>query len=441
MKRTLARVRLALLACVLLLPLILLLLRRQDGAPPTCPSLLSELQLPADQSAAWRAAEHAAQAERRQLELLQQQLQSKGVTASEKRRVAYATPLSSSQLRAALSDCQRRLERLRAEADGLLPPAAPRPLLHALPPHTQRSVDVSFLLQYFRQPARLAPLVQRLHSCSAAWAAEGLRSELIANVDSRGDAAAWEQAQLDSGSFLTVVHSHDLHELGGYNRGAALARGRLLVMLQDDELPPAGDCAWLAPFLAPFALRPQLGALTQRGGYYWFPEELGRRGALEHMRAPDAGPRFLDPQLNQPFEYLATFAFAPTAFRAAAFADVGGLDESFAPLPGDCGIYADSELSLRLWAAGWQVAHAAPAFERAAEAEGGSKKGEAAVHCRVRQARLNYAAAVRRFPEPFTRQLAQRVAALNGNLTRRFEGPAPWERPVAEGGLGFAPVV
>jgi GT2 family glycosyltransferase len=407
----------------------------------SCPSLLPELQLQPDQAAEWRTAEHAWQAERRHLELVQQQLQSKGVTASERRRTAYATPLSAVQLRAELAATERRLESLRRAADVFVPPSLARPLLSALPPHSVRSVNVSFILQYYKQPTRLAPLVQRLHGCLPAWAVAGLTAELLVNVDSRGDAASWEAAQLTSGAFLTVIHSHNLHELGGYNRGAALARGRLLVMLQDDELPPAGDCAWLPPLLAPFALRPQLGALTQRGGYYWFPEELGRAGALQHMRAPDSGPRFADPALSgAPFEWLSTFAFAPVAFRAAAFAAVGGLDESFAPLPGDCGIYADSEMSLRLWAAGWQVAHVGPVFERAAEHEGGTKKGAAAAQCRMRQARLNYAAAVRRFPEPFTRQVAERVAALNSNLTRRFhDGPAPWEYSRADGGLGFNP--
>ena len=53
------------------------------------------------------------------------------------------------------------------------------------------------------------------------------------------------------------------------------------------------------------------------------------------------------------------------------------------------------------------------------------------------QTHLNYHATVRRFPVDFTRSVLRHVAALNGNLTRLFEGPAPWEHPARSGGLGL----
>ena len=45
---------------------------------------------------------------------------------------------------------------------------------------------------------------------------------------------------------------------------------------------------------------------------------------------------------------------APFAFRAAAYVEVGGLDEGLAE-PGECAIAQDYELSTRLWLSGWQV--------------------------------------------------------------------------------------
>ena len=41
--------------------------------------------------------------------------------------------------------------------------------------------QVSFLLQYFRRPWMIAPIVEALHSCSE------VATELVVNVDSPGD--------------------------------------------------------------------------------------------------------------------------------------------------------------------------------------------------------------------------------------------------------------
>ena len=245
----------------------------------------------------------------------------------------------------------------------------------------------------------------------------------------------------------------------GYNRGAALARGEFLYALQDDDLPPADSCGWLTDALAAFAAWPRLAALTHRGGYFWFPYELGDP---ERIRAADEGPLFRDPRTGGRFEFLSTLAYGPVAFRAAAYRGVGGMDETMSPARGDCGIYADADLALRLWAAGWYVAHAPPRFERG-PMEGGSSHASAVREaCYTRQARadalscrcvcdaaaltqplfaqrhLNYHATARRFPAPFTMGILQRVADLNALLTREFEGPAPWEHPRARGGLGVS---
>lgn len=54
--------------------------------------------------------------------------------------------------------------------------------------------------------------------------------------------------------------SDNLHEVHGYNRLAEMARGRVLVFMQDDELPPRG-CGWAHYVLEQFGRHPRLGAI------------------------------------------------------------------------------------------------------------------------------------------------------------------------------------
>ena len=59
---------------------------------------------------------------------------------------------------------------------------------------------------------------------------------------------------------MTPVLSNNLHEVHGYNRLSGIARGRVLVIMQDDDMPP-DSCAWLGYLLAEFERFPLLGAL------------------------------------------------------------------------------------------------------------------------------------------------------------------------------------
>lgn len=432
--------------------------------------------------AAWREAEYAAQAALRKVADLQQRVRAKSPLATEKKRAAYASSAGRDELKALLRRAERDVAQLQSRANALRSSGPATPLLTRLPRSRVRAVNVSFVLQYYNKPLNVLPIAQRLYGCTRGRLGAGgsllpgLTSELVAHVDSRGDAAAWEEAlsATAEGSFVTVILSDNLHEVHGalvllvatlavtnrttgYNRGAALARGDVLVMLQDDDVPPE-DCSWLTEHLASFARWPRLAAVSHRGGYFWFPEEMGDK---EHMRAPDvAGPLFSDPASGRPFEFMSTLAYGPVAFRADAYRDVGGMDEALTPERGDCGMYADAEFALRLWANGWQVAHSAPVFHRGPHDGGSSHVGNARVLCYTKQARphcrappphvlfsprngrlpqthLNYHATVRRFPMGFTRGVLRSVAALNSNLTRRFEGPAPWEHPARSGGLGL----
>ncbi|KAG2484311.1 hypothetical protein HYH03_016854 [Edaphochlamys debaryana] len=160
---------------------------------------------------------------------------------------------------------------------------------------------VSVLLNYFRRPRKIGPLVDDLEE---ACVETGVACELVVNVDNPHEAAAWAAAAACRPGFVVPVFSHNLHEARGYNRAARMARGDIL----DDQLPPINP-RWLTDLAALFRAYPRLGVLVD---------------------------------------------FAPMAFRASAFWSLGGLEEGWS-LRGDCGITSDFEVSMRAWAAGWMV--------------------------------------------------------------------------------------
>lgn len=83
--------------------------------------------------------------------------------------------------------------------------------------------NVSFILQYFKHPDNVAPLVAALAGCRAQM--PGLTAELLANVDNPEDAPLWMAARSASGDFVVPVFSHNVHEERGYNRLARMATG------------------------------------------------------------------------------------------------------------------------------------------------------------------------------------------------------------------------
>ena len=176
---------------------------------------------------------------------------------------------------------------------------------------------------------------------------------MVVNVDNPDDAAAWGAVANATGGFVTVILSPNVHELRGYTRGAAVASGDVLVLLQDDDVP-TGSCEWLSNLTALFAAKPRMGAvalkkacivnnMAQSCGWAWGEEVV----------------RYEDPRLNGlRYQYATVADFSPLAVRATAYADVGGCDEGAAP-PGESGIMLDFELTARMWAAGWHVSQMA----------------------------------------------------------------------------------
>ena len=263
----------------------------------------------------------------------------------------------------------------------------------------------------------------------AAGIPPGTTSELIVNVDSRGDEAAWGAAvaRTANGSFATVLLSNNLHEIHGYNRAAAVARGDIVVFLQDDTLPPS-ECHWTADLLARFNAFPKLAAVGMNVAEFWFPTTAHYVGGhnMQHRMSPHS---ILYRHKGVPFQFVAVADYGPYAVRASAFAAVGGLDEAMGQ-PGDCGIVTDYELSLRFWTAGWQVGHMRMRDGmRSGTGVGGTHANEKVqLQCWRRQITLNADFLTRRYSLDDGRAVFRQVQALNGRLEAAFEGPPLWEK-------------
>lgn len=129
-----------------------------------------------------------------------------------------------------------------------------------------------------------------------------------------------------------------------------------------------------------------------------------------------------------PFQFVSVADYAPYGLRADAFREIGGLDEGFAS-EGECGIFSDYELSLRLWTSGWQVGQLK--LERGFESnvQGASHIDPiAGGRCWGVQAQLAGDALKARYDAEDCRAIFEQVKGLNGGLEKRFEGPALWEK-------------
>uniref|UniRef100_A0A7S0R483 Glycosyltransferase 2-like domain-containing protein n=1 Tax=Chlamydomonas leiostraca TaxID=1034604 RepID=A0A7S0R483_9CHLO len=244
-------------------------------------------------------------------------------------------------------------EMLRLAMDGVIPPvsagAAVPCVQRRLNPRLYNRVTpvVSFLLQYYKRPWFIPALVQGVQQCAAA-----MPVELVVNVDSPGEHAVWAGLAMNatytaSANFSVVpVFSANVHEARGYNRAAALARGRYIVILQDDEMAP-GDCtAWLPNLVTIFERWPAMGVVGLRNPVIGPGPDF------------DNGARrfFTDPSTGVAMHWVYVTDFAPLAARRSALRAVGGIDEGMME-PGQCAIITDWELCKRMWTAGYQVSY------------------------------------------------------------------------------------
>ncbi len=201
--------------------------------------------------------------------------------------------------------------------------------------------QVSLILPVHSQPELAAACVRAIVATAT------VPYELIV-VDDTATAAVKELTRRIPGATV-IVNEENLGYTGSLNRGAALARGRFLVLLNDDTVPQAGwleamvGCAESAPdvgIVVPMYLDTD-GSLKEAGSIVWHDgsaQNFGRgdadtgRSRYRHRREVDYG------------------SGACLLIRAELFRAVGGLDECFAPA-----YYEDVDLCFAAREAGSRV--------------------------------------------------------------------------------------
>jgi len=254
----------------------------------------------------------------------------------------------------------RMLQVLRAEGIGVLVAKLRRRLgttpLHALPkPHLLR----------FRQPypaLRLASAAEprvsiiipvhnhfaHTYHCLAALAAHGAPCgwEVIVVDDASSDETAAALAQI--AGIRVVRNRRNLGFVETCNRGAGVARGEIVVFLNNDTQVQPG---WLAPVLALFDERACAGIVGSRlvypdgrqqeaGGIVFGDGSAWNYGHLDDPHKPE-------------FCYVRAVDYvsgAALAIRRTLFEGLGGFGQAFAP-----GYYEDADLAFRVREAGFEV--------------------------------------------------------------------------------------
>jgi glycosyltransferase involved in cell wall biosynthesis len=228
----------------------------------------------------------------------------------------------------------RRIYFLRRQAKRLRkhPPAANLREYNAKP-------RLSALIQLFNKRDNIGGIVTALIQSDV--------DEIIVLDDGSSDGALEILPGLLTGKNHFVIRSNDLFEVRTYSRGLDFARGEIVALLQDDDLPPA-DGAWVRAALDLFDRFPRLAVLGGRDGLELqaAPAEAGALPKVTYRMVRhrnDAGP-------DTQFDFVDVVNRAPMFLRREAIQRLGGIDNAFAPFQCD-----DVDICLRAWKAGLHV--------------------------------------------------------------------------------------
>lgn len=227
---------------------------------------------------------------------------------------------------------------------------------------------LSLIVLSFNHRDNVAPIVDGLRRTIA--------DELIVCDDGSldGSERVWQPLLTGANDFL--IRSNDVHDSRAYNRAAAYARGEVIAVLQDDDLPPASG-EWAERALDLFDRYPRLAVL---GGHQGWQLDLSapadkvrwraiygyREGKWRHVSEIP----FCDPATGVPFMFVQGVSIGPIFYRREVFQALGGFTLAYSA-PGEVGMLVDHELSLRAWLAGYQVAvHGPIPFTRHVSGQG-----------------------------------------------------------------------
>ncbi|GAB0490447.1 hypothetical protein MMPV_001684 [Pyropia vietnamensis] len=237
--------------------------------------------------------------------------------------------------------------------------------------------------------------VRNIDALAGALRAATAIEEVIVCEDGSTDGSleVWTKALQGVSHF--VVTSNDLHEVRCYNRALRMTSADFVVLLQDDDLPPASS-NWVMAGTTLFDADPDLDVLSGFIGQLWDPSGVGAEygeSQSDHgglRRGPTQRIPTISPATGAPFMYTECGWAAPLWIRSSAVRRTGGLDvDLFAP--GQPGVWQDCVLSYAAWAAGGRVGVYDAGFRRGVGGHGttrgtGGAERRAAVWLKARTA-------------------------------------------------------
>ncbi|QDZ23480.1 hypothetical protein HOP50_10g60190 [Chloropicon primus] len=215
--------------------------------------------------------------------------------------------------------------------------------------HGGKEVKMTLIVQFFRRDHMVQQLVTRLKKFDA---------EILINND--GDTAHNSFMRWADERFH-IVHAPNIHEIRGYTRLGQYARGKYLVMLQDDDKPK--DVVWLSDMFKVFNSFPGLGMIGGHRGRLdvgrSFDKSTGQVTGEKYGTPSRKGHKFKDitlkdPKTNLKMMFMYKVNAAPLVLKRDVFLELGGFNKNLS-CPGDPGIGFDFEYSIRLWYNNYQV--------------------------------------------------------------------------------------
>jgi len=197
---------------------------------------------------------------------------------------------------------------------------------------------VTAIIQLFNKRQNIEAIIGALLSSSI--------EEIIVIDDGSSDGAIKILPRLLAGKNHFIIRSNDLFEVRTYSRTLDFARGEIVALLQDDDLPPS-EGSWVEEAVVLFNRYPKLAILGGRDGLELRLRSVaGSPPALTYNFVNQRGGQ----RIEVPFTFVDIVNRAPMLLRRAAIQGLGGIDNAFAPFQCD-----DVDLCLRAWKAGLQV--------------------------------------------------------------------------------------
>lgn len=274
------------------------------------------------------------------------------------------------------------------------------------------SPNLSLVLLSFNHRGNIVPITSRLRQTQA--------QEIIICEDGSIDGSEREWLRRLTRPNDFVIRSNDIHEIRSYNRAIDYARGDIVCVLQDDDLPdPSGK--WVSDALALFERYPKLAILGSWIGIMWdlsAPDPSAATKLFGHQALPLAAHwnvrpiPFVEPDLNMRFMFVHSVGIGPIFFRRDVFRSLGGFDQSFSK-PGQPGVHLDHDICFKAWLAGHHVGlHDAPDFEIGVGGQGTLMFGAQA---RSANDKRNFETIKERYADK-TEAIERVIERLNGDL-------------------------